>query len=169
MKKIFLLFYYIFASKLPDFAFPGGKLFNKIRIYFLRRFIKIGNNCRIQSRVYFGDGNNVSIGNNCRINDDCKLDNVSIGDYVMIARKTQILGKMHRFDDINKPMLLQKGSIQKQTIIEDNVWIGLNVVVMPGVHIAKGSIIAAGAILTKDTVPYGIYGGVPAKLIKMRK
>jgi maltose O-acetyltransferase len=169
MKKIILLIYYLFASKLPDYAFPCGRIFNKIRVDFLKRIIPIGNNCRIQSNVYIGDGNNVSIGDNCRINDNCKLDNVKIGDYVLIARRTQILGKMHRFDDTKIPMLLQKNRPQKQTIIENDVWIGLNVIILPSLKIAKGSIIAAGAVLTKDTKPYGIYGGIPAKLIKFRK
>jgi len=169
MKKIILLIYYLFASKLPDYAFPGGTIFNKIRINLLRKIIPIGKHCRIQNNVYIGDGNNVSIGDNCRINDNCKLDNVKIGDYVLIARRTQILGKMHRFDDTKTPMLLQKNKPQKQTIIENDVWIGLNAIILPSLKIAKGSIIAAGAVLTKDTKPYGIYGGIPAKLIKFRK
>lgn len=168
MKKFSLFLYYLFASKLPDYAFPGGKIFNRIRILLLRRVINIGKSCRIQKRVYVGNGNNISIGNHCRINDNVKLDNVKIGNYVLIARRTQILGKMHRFDDINTPMLLQKAEIQKTTIIEDDVWIGLNVIIMPGLHIKKGCIIAAGAVLTKSTEEYGIYGGIPAKLIKKR-
>ena len=45
-------------------------------------------------KIYVGDGNNISIGSNCRINDNVKLDNVKIGDYVLIARRTQIIGKM---------------------------------------------------------------------------
>lgn len=169
MKKILIFTYYIIAAKLPDHAFPGGNLFNKFRIFLLRKIIPIGQLCVIQRSVYVGDGNNVSIGSYCRINDHVKLDNVRIGNYVMIARNTQVLGKMHRFDDVNIPMLLQKGIPQSQTIIEDDVWIGLNVIIMPGVKISSGCIIAAGAVLTKDTEPYGIYGGVPAKLIRFRK
>jgi len=169
MKKISLFLYYLFASKLPDYAFPGGKLFNRLRISLLRKVIPIGKNCRIQSKVYVGDGNNISIGNNCRINDHVKLDNVKIGDYVMIAKGTQILGKMHKFERIDIPMLLQKGDEQPQTIIEDDVWLGLDVKIMPGLKISTGSIIAAGAVLTKSTEPYGIYGGIPAKLIRYRK
>ncbi|MEZ5198997.1 MAG: DapH/DapD/GlmU-related protein [Bacteroidales bacterium] len=108
------------------------------------------------------------IGDYCRINDNVKIDNVKMGNYVMIARRTQFLGKMHKFDDVNIPMLLQKGEAQPPTIIEDDVWIGLNVIVMPGLTIKKGCVIAAGAVLTKDTEPYGVYGGVPARLIKKR-
>jgi len=53
-------------------------------------------------------------------------------------------------------------------IIEDDVWIGRNAVVMPGVRIGQGSIVAAGAIVVKDVMPYSIIGGVPARLIRMR-
>lgn len=169
MRRLFLMIYYIVASKLPDYAFPGGLLFNAFRIWLLKRIIPVGKHCRIQRQVYVGNGNNISIGNHCRINDHVKLDNVKIGNYVMIARNTQVLGKMHKFDDLSTPMVLQKELTQQQTVIEDDVWIGLNVIIMPGLYIKKGSIVAAGAVLTKDTEPFGIYGGVPAKLIRFRK
>jgi acetyltransferase-like isoleucine patch superfamily enzyme len=169
LKNIKLFLYYLIASKLPDYAFPGGRFYNKIRISLLRSAVSIGEKCRIQKNIYVGDGNNVSIGNYCRINDDVKLDNVKIGNYVLIARRTQILGKTHQFTDTNVPMVLQKGDTLGQSIIEDDVWIGLNVIIMPNITIKKGCIIAAGAVLTKNTEEYGIYGGVPAKLIRKRK
>lgn len=53
-------------------------------------------------------------------------------------------------------------------LVDDGVWIGANVTVLSGAHIAEGCVIAAGAVVTGDTIPYGIYGGVPAKLIRMR-
>jgi maltose O-acetyltransferase len=52
--------------------------------------------------------------------------------------------------------------------IEDDVWIGRNAVILPGVTIGRGSIVGAGAIVNKDVIPYSIVGGVPARLIKMR-
>ena len=56
----------------------------------------------------------------------------------------------------------------KEINIGNDVWIGLNVTLLDGVNIGNGSIIAAGAVVTKDVLPYSIVGGVPAKLIKMR-
>ena len=53
-------------------------------------------------------------------------------------------------------------------IIGDDVWIGTNVVILPGVHIGQGAIIGAGAVVTKDVPPYACVGGVPAKLLKYR-
>lgn len=55
-----------------------------------------------------------------------------------------------------------------KVIIEDDVWIGCNAVIKQGVHIGKGAVIAAGAVVVKDVSPYTIVGGVPAKVIKQR-
>ncbi|WP_430974586.1 acyltransferase [Sunxiuqinia rutila] len=168
MKFVYLSFYYFFAYNLPNSFFPLGSLFNKIRIKTLRRIITIGKECKIQSKVYIGKGSNVSIGNYCQINENSKLDNVIIGSYVMIAAGTTILGKMHKYSSREIPMVLQGESVIKPTIIEDDVWIGTNAIIMPGLKLSKGSIIGAGSVLTKSTDPYSIYGGVPAKFIKKR-
>ena len=59
-------------------------------------------------------------------------------------------------------------STKKKCYIEDDVWIGARVIIIHGVSIGRGSIIAAGSVVTKDVAPYSIVGGVPARLIKMR-
>jgi acetyltransferase-like isoleucine patch superfamily enzyme len=169
MKKIKLLFYYLFFSKLPNSWWPGGRFFNKLRVACVRSIIPTGKNIKIQRSVYIGSGNNIVIGNNCQINELARLDNVTIGNNVMIARESIILGKMHESSAVDVPMNEQGVKDVKRTIIEDDVWLGLRVVVMPGVTISQGTIVAAGAVVTKDTEPFGIYGGVPAKLIKKRK
>lgn len=56
----------------------------------------------------------------------------------------------------------------RQTIIGDDVWIGAYTIIMTGVTIGNGVIVAAGSVVTKNLIPYGIYGGTPAQLIKMR-
>ena len=168
MKKIRLLLYYCFSSKLPNSWFPGGKLYNKIRRANLRGVVSVGGNTKIQRGVYIGSGNNVSIGRNCQVNENTRLDNVQIGNHVMIARECIVLGKMHENSSAELPMSEQGVKPVQPTIIEDDVWLGLRVIVMPGVTIRKGCIVAAGAVLTKDTEPYGVYAGVPAKRIKNR-
>lgn len=169
MKKIKLIGYYLILSKLPNSWWPGGKIFNRLRVSWVRGILPVGKNTKIQRSVYIGSGNNVVIGSNCQINELVRLDNVDIGNNVMIARESIILGKMHESGDIHTPMNEQGVKDVKKTLIEDDVWLGLRVVVMPGVHIRKGTIVAAGAIVTKDTDAYGVYGGVPAKLIKHRQ
>jgi len=169
MKKIKLILYYLLISKLPNSWWPGGKLYNRLRIACLGGIIRIGKNNKVQRSVYVGNGNQIVIGDNCLINESVRLDNVSIGNNVMIARESIILGKMHESADPGIPMVTQGVRDVKTTIVEDDVWIGLRVIVMPGVRISTGCIIAAGGVVTKDTEPYGIYGGVPATLIKKRK
>jgi len=170
IKKILsLLFYYLIFSNLPNYAFPGGKFYNWLRISGLRNIIKIGKNCRIMKKVYVGNGNKIVIGNFCRINENVRLDNVKIGNHVMIGRESILLGKMHEFIDITIPMEQNPPNETKPTIIEDDVWIGLRVIVMPGVRIRRGTIVGAAAVITKDTEEYGIYAGLPAKKIKSRR
>jgi len=168
MTKIYLLLYYIIVSKLPSSYFPMGKMFNACRIGLLRKIIKIGKGNFVEKGVYVGNGNQIEIGENCQINENVKLDNVSIGNHVMIAPGVTILGKMHEFADRNIPMILQGERETQRTIIEDDVWLATNAIVLPGVRIRKGCIIAAGAVISKDTEEYAIYGGIPAKLIKYR-
>ncbi len=75
----------------------------------------------------------------------------------------------HRFDRIDIPMCEQGNSESKQTIIEDDIWIGRQVIFTSGRTVKRGSIIAAGTVLTKDFPEYSIIGGNPAKLIRYRQ
>lgn len=168
LKYFYLSLYYLIGYNMPNYSFPGGKIFNKIRIILLKNVIPVGENCRIMRHVYIGNGENIKIGRGCRINEGVRLDNVTIGDNVMIARESVILGKMHGYSTTDIPMVNQIGDRDLKTVIEDDVWLGLRVVIMPGVCIKKGCIIGAGAVLTKSTLEYCIYGGIPARMIKSR-
>jgi maltose O-acetyltransferase len=169
MKQLRLILYYLLFSRLPNSWWPGGHLYNRLRTASLRGIITMGKNNNVQRSVYVGNGNQIEIGSHCRINELVRLDNVCIGNHVMIARESIILGKMHESIHTDIPMAAQGVKAVAKTYIEDDVWIGLRVIVMPGVRVCTGCIIAAGAVVTKDTEPWGIYGGVPAKLIKRRK
>lgn len=168
MRNLMLFFYYLLISKLPRSHFPLGKLFNDIRIFWVSRILKIGKDCKFQDQIYIGNGKGIEIGNHCQINEHVKLDNVKIGNYVMIARHVTFLGKKHNFNSLNVPMILQGMVESMPTVVEDDVWIGANAIVMPGLTIRKGSIVGAGAVLTKDTQPFSIMCGVPARLLRCR-
>ena len=86
----------------------------------------------------------------------------------MMADNCYILSKNHNYSNISIPMC-QQGSVKKQTVIADDVWIGRNVIMTPGRIVAKGTIIAAGTVLTKNFPEYSIVGGNPGKFIKSRK
>lgn len=110
----------------------------------------------------------LQIGNNVQINPGTSIyGTVIIGDNVMIAPNCMIVGGNHGFQNNNVPMIEQK-STEKGIIIEDDVWIGANCVVLDGVRIAKGSVIGAGAVVTRDTEPYSINLGSPSKMVKIR-
>lgn len=157
------------ANNLPPTYFPGGKFYNRVRIFLLKKILKkIGKGCKVQQKVYFGDGDNIEIGNHCKINEYAKLRNVRMGNYVLIAPNVTINGGVHNYEDTETPIALQGGHWEKIEIGND-VWIATNAVITAGVKIGNGCIIGAGAVVTKDCEDYGIYGGVPAKLIRKRK
>jgi len=100
----------------------------------------------------------------------CEIDGpVTIGKYVMMGPEVAIYTRNHRHDDISVPMAQQGYEEYRPVIISDDVWIGRRAIILPGVHISEGCIIGAGAVVTKDTEPYGVYAGVPAKKIYSRK
>ena len=167
MKKIYILLYYIIFKNLPSSFFPLGGVFNNIRVGVLKQIITIGTKCKIQKNVYFGNGSNITIGSFCQINENTKIRNVSIGDYVMIAPGVNIVTGHHNYTDYSQPMMFQE-EIQKTTNIGSDVWIGTNAIIMNGVTIGNGCIIGANSVVTKDCETLGVYGGVPAKLIKKR-
>lgn len=102
-------------------------------------------------------------------------DKLYIGNYVCVGAEAVILmggNNTHRMDWFSCYPFAQKiveSYRQKgDTVIEDGVWIGMRAMIMPGVHIGQGAVIAAGAVVTKDVEPYSIVGGNPAGLIKYR-
>jgi galactoside O-acetyltransferase len=122
-----------------------------------------------QNNIYIGDGSKVQIGKYCRINENVFLQGATVGDYVMIAPNVTILSKSDVYSSTDIPMIQQGETEEAIPIIEDDVWIGRNAIIMPGIRIGKGSVVAAGAVVTKDVEPYSVVGGVPARLIKRRK
>ena len=108
-------------------------------------------------------GDDSGIGAHCDIPED-----LIIGKNVMISRNVFILNRNHRYDRFDIPINDQGFYEAKQTIIEDDVWVGLRCILTPGRHIRKGTIVAMGSVLTKDFPEYSIIGGNPAKLIKSR-
>lgn len=92
---------------------------------------------------------------------------VRCGDGVRIASHVSIVGFNHGFDDPSVPIHTQKHETLGITI-EDDVWIGANAVVLDGVRVGKGAVIAAGAVVSRDVPPMAIVGGVPARVVRYR-
>lgn len=93
---------------------------------------------------------------------------VVIGKYVMVGPDLLITGNDHNFDRPGTAVIFSGRPAPKNTLIGDDVWIGARVIIMCGINIGRGAVIAAGAVVTKDVEPYAIVGGVPARKIRMR-
>lgn len=127
-----------------------------------------GENVNIEKGALFSK--HIILGNNSGIGIRAQIENnVTIGNNVMMGPDCMIFTRNHKFSDINKTMCSQGFSQIKKVVIEDDVWIGARVIILPGIKIGKGSILGAGSVITKDVEPYTIVGGNPAKLIKRRK
>lgn len=74
----------------------------------------------------------------------------------------------HRFDDLSRPMRLQGYAESAPVVIEDDVWLGARVIVLPGIRIGRGAVVGAGAIVTKDVPPYAVCVGNPARIVRYR-
>lgn len=119
--------------------------------------------------------NNLSVGGGSRIPKGstiyCSNAVCTIGKNVIFGPKPTIITGDHRFDVIGKFIKDNTDKLPENdqpVTIEDDVWCGANVTILKGVTIGHGSVVAAGAVVTKSFPPYSIIGGVPAKLIKYR-
>lgn len=125
-----------------------------------------GENIYINPTFKCDYGYNIEIGENFYANYDCiilDICNVTIGNNVMLAPRVCIYSATHPTDVFVRNSGLEYG---KPIVIEDDVWIGGNAVINPGVKIGKGSIVASGAIVTKDVLPNTIICGNPGKFIR---
>lgn len=132
--------------------------------------------------VYIGQGcdltyKNISVGDHVSINKNCMFmctrAEIIIGDHVMFGPHVFMITGGHR-TDIRGRFMDEISNDDKRPIDDQNIilegdnWIGANSIILKGVTIGKGAVIAAGAIVTKDVEPYSIVGGIPAKKIKSR-
>lgn len=90
---------------------------------------------------------------------------VTIGSHVNLAQGITVTALNHNFEDTEK-RIDEQGVSTNQVTIGDDIWIGANAVILPGVSIGHHSVIAAGAVVTKDVPPHSLVAGVPAKIIR---
>lgn len=108
----------------------------------------------------------VMIGDHTRIGlHNTIIGPVIIGSHVNLAQGITVTALNHNFEDSEK-RIDEQGVSTSAVVIEDDIWIGANAVVLPGVTIGHHSVVAAGAIVTKDVPPHSLVAGVPAKVIK---
>lgn len=139
-----------------------------IRLFFYRYCLgfDIGEGSYIFMEAWFDTIQHFTMGENSTINQKCRLDNrggIIIGNNVSISAEVCILTADH---DIQSSNFLGRTRPVK---VEDYVFIGTRATILPGVTISKGSIVAAGAVVTKNVEPFTIVAGVPAKYIGIRR
>lgn len=154
----FLLYLATLVGQIPNHRF---------RKWFYRHILKIrfGEDTSFHWRTRFFAPWGIKVGNNTIIGNDCFLDGrlgLEIGNNVNISGHIHIYTMQH---DVQSPDFAGVGGA---VIIEDYVWIATRSIILPGVKIGQGAVVATGAIVTRDVEPYTIVGGIPAKKIGER-
>jgi acetyltransferase-like isoleucine patch superfamily enzyme len=156
------------AAPLYQHRGRGSKIYHSVRLdtppyrrFWLGKRSVVESYCCINNAV--GD---VTIGDNTRIGIHCTvIGPVCIGSHVNLAQGITVTALNHNFADTTR-MIDQQGVSTSPVVIGDDVWIGANAVILPGVTIGRHCVVAAGAVVTKDVPDNTIVAGVPAKIIK---
>jgi maltose O-acetyltransferase len=128
--------------------------------------VKMGSGSTIHMGCKFFDPRGVSIGRDTKIGERSFLDGrapLSIGDHVDIASEVMIYNSEHDLESSDFK------AVESKVKVGDYVFIGPRAIILPGVEIGKGAVVAAGAVVTKDVASFSIVGGVPAEVIGERK
>ncbi len=137
----------------------------RTRRVILRRWGVRLRHCSISPGCYFG-APDISIGDYTRLNRGVYLDcnnTISIGQWCNLAMGVMLVTSTHAVG----PQWHRAGDGESASVtIGDGVWLGARVLVLPGVTIGRGCIVAGGAVVTQDCLPDGLYGGVPARRIR---
>lgn len=169
-KYLALIIYYLILKNIPSKNSPDS-LIVILRAYVCRSvFKRTGKKVNIQKNVYFGKGDKISIGDFSGVGENSILgqtDEIIIGNNVLIGPQLMIFTQNHVFGDRTK-LIREQGGMPSPVIIENDVWIGARVTILAGVKISEGTVVGAGAVVTKSFPAYSILGGVPARIIGKR-
>jgi acetyltransferase-like isoleucine patch superfamily enzyme len=159
--KVFVHFFKLIAYYLVNYVVGYSK-------------VKLGKKTKLHPTVILRQAERISIGENCLLNHNNILQagkstaSITIGNNVMTGPNVMMFAFNHGTDLNGLPMIEQEYK-EGDIIIEDDVWIGAGSVILFGVKIGKGAVIASNAVVNKNVPENAIVGGVPAKLIKLRK
>ncbi len=149
----------------------GRGVFIHRAAYVRREPVALGDGTRVhRGAIIDAWGGSVSVGRNCYVGFYSIISGqggVVIGDNVLIADHVTIVAGNHRFDDPSRA-IIEQGETAKGIRVERDVWIASHAVILDGVTIGEGAVVAAGAVVTKDVPPGQIVAGVPARPIGVR-
>jgi maltose O-acetyltransferase len=176
-KKIYSVLYRLTGWIFPD-SYLYITIFNikihvKLGLYYRRFLVKhIINNCgnKINIERFAKFNKNITIGDYSGIGKKCSVAPFTkIGKHVMMGPEVIMYSRNHKIDRTDIPMADQGFMDFNPITIEDDVWIGRRVIILPGVTIGKGSVIGAGSVVAKNIPPYSVAVGNPVKVIRNRK
>lgn len=164
LKVVRYWFYWLYLAiiiNLPANFRPFGRVFRSIRYLNVNIIIEnCGENINVEKGALFSP--NIKIGDRSMLGEDCRVyGGTEIGADVMMGPDVKIYTRNHNFKDKEKAIHAQ-GDVFKKVTIGDDVWIGANSIILPGVIIGKGAVIGAGSIVTKTIPEYAICCGNPA-------
>lgn len=151
----------------------------RFKAFTFRRVLAHGHGLHLGARTRIWAPVSVTMGNNVYVGKDVHIEcNADIGDYVMIANRVALVGRHdHDFRAVGVPVRFSPwvGGTHppspyrdEKVMIERDVWIGFGAVVLSGVRVGRGAIVAAGSVVTRSVEPYAIVGGNPARQIGKR-
>lgn len=171
-RSFWYFFYYSLAQHLPaSYRYqPLGKFAKMCRAMACKRLFRAcGERVNVERGANFYTGWEIEIGDDSSLGIDCMIPyDLKVGKDVMMGPYVIVVGESHQFASRDVPMRLQGYKRYPPVRIEDDVWIGARVTILPGVVIGKGAIIGAGAVVTKDVPPYAICVGNPARILRFR-
>lgn len=158
------------ARHLPWSWRPLGGPSRRLRAALAARMLDgCGREVNIEHGAWFGTGRGVSVGDYSDIGVDALvMGPLEVGANVMMGQRCVLLAGRHDFRRTDIPMNRQGFLPEKAVVLEDDVWLGSNVVVLPGRRVGRGSIVGAGSVVTADVPPYSVVGGNPARVLASR-
>lgn len=162
--------------KIPSlFLFHLYRIFRRLRMLLMRPLFKVHG----RNFIFDPDGSysfeTISVGNEVYIGPGAvllaSLSSICIGNKVMFGPNVTIMGGDHNTSVIGKFMFdvkVKRAQDDQPVVIEDDVWIGTGAIILKGVHVGRGCIVAAGAVVTRNIPPYTIVAGIPARVLSVR-
>lgn len=152
-----------------------GKIFRRLKMYLYRpMFEKYGSNFHFDPNGLYSFSN-ITVGNDVSLGYKPILmagkSKIVIGNKIMFGPEVVLIGGGHNTSVIGKSMYdvhEKRPQDDLGVILEDDIWIGARATILRGVVVGRGTIVAAGAVVTKSTPPYSVVGGIPARVIKFR-
>jgi len=153
----------------------------RIKIALSKKYITHGDGIFIGRNVSIWAPHHIRLGNHVTISSDCHVvANCTIGDYSGLSSRVSLLGRLdHDYKTVGVPFRFaqyvgsrnMKGTYLQEVdevTIEEDVWVGHQSIILTGVKVRRGTVVAAGSVVVHDTEPYSIIAGVPAKKVGMR-